>query len=393
MSQLKGFSKYMKFSEIEVDQDFTENMKHLNARTEDPESYEWLLGKIKIQSSKVISTTAPIDGGATVDIKIKPSWELCYNEDHRAYEKRDINTVDAVVRMGDTTSIPATIQAGELYQFYSDGTIAPPDGYPVNLHDFTFMEKNTYLEASIPSINRTLYKQYAKQILEHEERTNAISGKSIIFDSDGITFDHHEDITNKYFTIQIWNNPENPYIQLLNETVLHGIPLTLYSQTETAKIYKDGNFVYNTMNVPDIGDVLIFVSGGENDHSPIPITEPIPWNVNSIFLLDSIQNFPLTAINYIVYPENVDTSQYTIVVPKTVRYFGVEGVVTVQNYQGILDISNASSSIQIVENAFENCESATLLVSSEQYEALQSRISNDMLDGLIPISIKTEVES
>lgn len=78
MTNLPGFSKVRgvtKFSELEIDKSFTENMKQLNQKSN---TYQWNLQELTLQSDQSI-TIDTTQGGASIHAVGRPYWKLLYN--------------------------------------------------------------------------------------------------------------------------------------------------------------------------------------------------------------------------------------------------------------------------------------------------------------------------
>lgn len=78
MTNLPGFSKVRgvtKFSELEIDKSFTENMKQLNQKSN---TYQWNLQELTLQSDQSI-TIDTTQSGASIHAVGRPYWKLLYD--------------------------------------------------------------------------------------------------------------------------------------------------------------------------------------------------------------------------------------------------------------------------------------------------------------------------
>lgn len=109
MSNLPGFSKVggvTKFSELEIDNSFTENMKQLNQKSKTPNKYQWDLKELTLQSDQQITMDYSVSGMPIHAIG-KPYWNLLYGIDQtlpKVQQEFSMNIEEATV--GDS---PATI--------------------------------------------------------------------------------------------------------------------------------------------------------------------------------------------------------------------------------------------------------------------------------------------
>ena len=112
MSNLPGFSKVggvTKFSELEIDNSFTENMKQLNQKSKIPNQYRWDLKELTLQSDQQITVDYNVLGAIPLHAVGKPYWRLVYDiEDNplpKVLQEFNINVQEATV--GEDN--PATI--------------------------------------------------------------------------------------------------------------------------------------------------------------------------------------------------------------------------------------------------------------------------------------------
>lgn len=108
MTNLPGFSKVRgltKFSELEIDKSFTENMKQLNQKSSNRSEYQWDLKEISFQSEENITIDTNM-GTAPVHAIGKPYWKLQYDTTTGTVSQE----FDANIQESTVGGYPATME-------------------------------------------------------------------------------------------------------------------------------------------------------------------------------------------------------------------------------------------------------------------------------------------
>lgn len=393
MSQLPGFSKYLKFSNVEVDQTFTESMQHLNAQSEDPENYTWLLGTIQMKSSKEIDVNYPVEIGYTsalAKMKIQPSWGLHFQEQNAFYEERNMNPIDPAVEV-EGQNIPAEVKGNEKYYFYHDSTYVDQD--TDTHHDSQFMKKAFFFKATVPTLQQTLYHNARMDFVDSSYWIDLKKNMSLDLKGRHIQLWSLSSTKDDIVTLGVKQDSGKAYMEVNQDSL--NVPRKLLLRNSSLRIYQDRlghDYVYNS----DAGGVM-FLGKMDVERLEIkPIEDSPDWNQNTIFTLSSYPIIPLVAIGGFDY-EGTDTSSFVIVAPETIKGIGMEtdnnSYLGLRNYSGVLDISNSPNIVEIYTQGFSSCEKATLLVNNNQWTALENRIADGMLDNKIQIQKKSEVQA
>ena len=392
MSQLPGFSKYLKFSNVEVDQTFTESMQHLNAQSEDPENYTWLLGTIQMKSSREIDVNYPVEIGDTsalAKMKIQPSWGLHFQEQNAFYEERNMNPIDPAVEV-EGQNIPAEVKGNEKYYFYHD------QNYLDEAHhekEAQFMKKSFLFKAAVPTLQQTLFHNARIDFVDSSLLRDISTEEAVQFGASYINLWNFTNSEGIRTPLHIMQSNRKALLELNDDSL--NVPRELLLRNSSLRIYQDRlshDYVYNSD-----ADGVMFLGKMDVERFEIkPIEDSPDWNQNTIFTLSSYPIIPLVAIGGFDY-EGTDTSSFVIVAPETIKGIGMEtdnnSYLGLRNYSGVLDISNSPNIVEIYTQGFSSCENATLLVNNNQWTALENRIADGMLDNKIQIQKKSEVQA